>query len=161
MLSASPSDVLPAEVRNLIGSSVRELRTRGDGACALHAAFAIPETSDALAVANPRRSLRATLGYPLETIRTRARGTQQHLVQTVLSALWEFALLYGANTDAARNEEPLFLNHLHRSRDWGRVVEAIAFHRERQADFDADDPSPSSCQVASSGGRWTPGCGSA
>ena len=33
----------------------------------------------------------------------------------------------------------MFLNHLRRSRDWDRVVEAIAFHRERQADFDADD----------------------
>ena len=121
-------------VRNLIGSSVREVRTRGDGACALHAAFAILETSDALAVASPRRSLRATLGHPLETARTRARGAHQHLVQTVLTALWEFALLYGANTDAARNEEALFLSHLRRSRDWDRVVEATVFHRERQAD---------------------------
>ena len=83
--------------------------------------------------------MRCILSHTLEAIRSRARPTQQHLVQTVLSALWESVLLYGANTDAARNEEALFLNHLRRSRDWDRVVEAIACHRERQADFDVED----------------------
>ncbi len=39
-LAASGSDVLPPEVAALIGSSVRELRTRGDGACGVHAALA-------------------------------------------------------------------------------------------------------------------------
>ena len=36
------------------GLPYQSAMTCGDGACALHAAFAIPETSDALAVANPR-----------------------------------------------------------------------------------------------------------
>ena len=113
-LTSSPSDVLPPEVASLIGSQCREVRTRGDGACALHAAFATLLSSESLQLPEPRLFLRSFLGHPLQVIRSRARPAQQNRVQTVLSALSEFALHYGADTDAARNEEALFLRHLRR-----------------------------------------------
>ena len=138
-LTASGTDALPPEVVALVGSSARELRTRGDGACGLHAAFAIPETSDALAVASPRRFLRAILGEPLHVIRSRVRPTQHHLLQPVLSSLWEFAILCGSEAEAASHEEGVFLHHLRMSAQWDRVVEAVGNHRGRQANFDAND----------------------
>ena len=74
-LTANLSDLLPPEVAGLVGSSVRELRTRGDGACALHAAFATLGCSDSLQLEDPRRFLRSVLGYPLEATRSRMRPT--------------------------------------------------------------------------------------
>ena len=38
-LIPNPEDSLPPQLFGLIGSPAREIRTRGDGACALHAAF--------------------------------------------------------------------------------------------------------------------------
>ena len=138
-VTSSASDALPLEVARLVGSYARELRTRGDGACGPHAAFAIPGLSGSLAVANPRWSLRTTLGYPLEVIRSRVRPTQHHLLQPVLSSLWEFALLCGSEAEAARAEEGLFLHHLRMSAQWDRVAAALGNHRERQANLDAQD----------------------
>ena len=125
-LTASGSDFLPPEVASLIGSQCRELRTRGDGACALHAAFSTIEIAESLQLEHPRSFLRAILGHPLHVIRSRVRPAQQNLVQTVLATLWEFFLEYGADTHAARNEEALFLSHLRRSAHWNRVVEALS-----------------------------------
>ena len=140
-LTSSVSDVLPQDVASLVGLQVRELSTRGDGACALHAALGtLPEClATDLHLQHPRLFLRSTLGHPLQVIRSRVRPAQQNLVQTVLTTLWEFVLEYGADTHAARNEEALFLSHLRRSAHWNRVVEAIALHRERQEDFDVQD----------------------
>ena len=50
-LTSRPSDVLPPEVAGLIGSQTREVRTLGDGACALHAAFSTIESGESLALA--------------------------------------------------------------------------------------------------------------
>ena len=72
-------------------------------------------------------------------IRSRVRPTQHHLLQPVLSSLWEFALLCGSEAEAARNEEGLFLHHLRMSAQWDRVAAALGNHRERQANFDAQD----------------------
>ena len=88
-LTSSPSDVLPPEVASLIGSQCREVRTRGDGLCALHAAFATLGSSEPSQLAEPRRFLRSILGHPLQVIRSRARPAQQHFVQTVFSTPWE------------------------------------------------------------------------
>ena len=49
-LGSSAADVVPHEVASLMGSACRELRTRGDGACALHAAFSRIDIGDVLQV---------------------------------------------------------------------------------------------------------------
>ena len=88
-LTSSVSDVLPQDVASLVGLQVRELSTRGDGACALHAAFGyLPDVFSAeLHLQHPRLFLRSTLGQPLEVIRSRVRPTQDSLINTVVSAL--------------------------------------------------------------------------
>ena len=98
-LTSSVSDVLPQDVASLVGLQVRELSTRGDGACALHAAFGyLPDVLSAeLHLQHPRLFLRSTLGQPLEVIRSRVRPTQESLINTVVSALWtDFLLLLWA-----------------------------------------------------------------
>ena len=110
-LTANLSDLLPLEVAGRIGSQTREVRTRGDGACALHAAFATLGCSDSLQLEDPRRYLRSILGYTLEVIRSRMRPFQHHLLQGVMTSLWENVLLFGAEREAARNEEALPLSH--------------------------------------------------
>ena len=45
---------------------------------------------------------------------------QHHLLQAVMTPLWENALLFGSEREAARNEEALFLQHLRASPRWGR-----------------------------------------
>ena len=134
-LTANLSDLLPPEVAGITGAECREVRTRGDGACAAHAAFGALGSAESLQLEAPRRFSRGILSHPLQVTRSRVRPTEQHLIVTVLSSLWEFAL----TTDAVRNEEAIFLDHLRASPHWGRVVEALGNHRERQADFDADD----------------------
>ena len=119
-LTASSADRLPPELAALVGAPCRELRTRGDGACALHAAFATLGCSESLQLSDPRRFLRSILGHPLQAIRSRAGPAQQNIVHTVPTTLWDFVLLYGAETNAARNEEALFLSHLRRSGHWNR-----------------------------------------
>ena len=52
-LTAHLSDLVPREVAGRIGSQTREVRTRGDGACALHAAFAKLGCSDSLQLEDP------------------------------------------------------------------------------------------------------------
>ena len=141
-LCSSAADVVPHEVSLLMGAHVRELRTRGDGACAVHAAFSTSLNDCALHVADPRRLLRAILGHPLDVIRARVRPAEQHLLQMVLTSLWEMAVNYGAEPQA--NEEALFLSHLRRSTAWNRVLEAIAFHRRDRASSTCKKPVPGS-----------------
>ena len=57
-LTSNPEDSLPPEVFRLIGSRVVEIRTRGDGACALHATFSSLSMRGPLAVEDPRPFLR-------------------------------------------------------------------------------------------------------
>ena len=59
---------------------------------------------ETLRVEEPRSMLRAILGHPLDVIRARVRPAEQHLLQMVLTSLWEMAVKYGAET---RNEEAL------------------------------------------------------
>ena len=54
-LTTNLSDLLPPEVAGLIGSQTREVRTRGDGACALHAAFATLGCSESLQLEDPQQ----------------------------------------------------------------------------------------------------------
>ena len=141
-LTSSVSDVLPQDVASLVGLQVRELSTRGDGACALHADFGSPadDVLPELHLQHPRSFLRSTLGEPLEVIRSRVRPTEKGLINVVVSALWsDFVLPFAGRAEAARNEEALFLQHLRRSPEWHRVVAAIALHRERQEAMDARD----------------------
>ena len=135
-LQAQAADFVPADIACLIGSVGREVRTRGDGACALHAAFSTLGISDSLQVEEPRSMLRAILGHRLDVLRGRVRPAQQGLVEMVLTTLWEDALEYNAETQAARNEESLVLSHLHSSPGWNRVLEAIGRHLAGQDDFD-------------------------
>ena len=72
-LIASESDVSPQEVARLIGWQVRELTTRGDGACALHAAFG--GVGSQLNIENPRGLLRSIGGAAIAgNTPTRAAG---------------------------------------------------------------------------------------
>ena len=50
-----------------------------------------------------------------------------------------FLFPYTAGTQAARNEEALFLHHLRGSSEWHRVVPAIALHRGRLEARDVQD----------------------
>ena len=136
-LTSSDTDILPEEVANLVGSQVRELRTRGDGACALHAVFGtLPELlSPELHLQRPRSFLRSTLGQPLEVIRARVRAPYHTLLETVLASLWEFAL----NARVDRPEEQLFCTHLQRSPQRDHVLAGIARHRERQQQLDIEE----------------------
>ena len=52
-LASSVEDVLPLQVAGLIGTQCREVRTRGDGACAFHAAFATLGCSESLQLEDP------------------------------------------------------------------------------------------------------------
>ena len=53
-LTANLSDLLPPEVAGIIGAECREVRTRGDGACAANAAFGASGSAEFLQLEAPR-----------------------------------------------------------------------------------------------------------
>ena len=77
-LECSQADCLADWLVVLMGQSCRQLRTRGDGACALHAVFGTPRGPE-LRCEDPRGLLRGLLGHPLETIRGKVRPGSQSL----------------------------------------------------------------------------------
>ena len=134
-LTSSGED-LPDEVASLVGSRAREVRTRGDGACGVHAAFGSVGAAE-LAVAAPRDFLRNALPHNMPHVRPSA----EHVLETVTSALWAELVLPHAGPGAAvpRAEEAIFMRHLRASAIWEAVHEAVGVHRQRQAAFDVDE----------------------
>ena len=89
VLECSEGDHLDGWLAEVIGQNCRELRTKGDGACAMHATFGWGDpTRHELRCEHPRRVLRAVLAQPLEIIRLRVRPGQMELVDAVVSSLW-------------------------------------------------------------------------
>ena len=69
-LECSEDDGLASWPLELMGQSCRSLRTRGDGACAIHAAFGTGDaTRQELRHEQPRGFLRGLLAHPLAAIR--------------------------------------------------------------------------------------------
>ena len=137
-LVANEEDAIPEEVARLLGRTVVEVTTAGDGACALHAAFGLPDTrTEELRLNNARDVLRNLLGQGLPQV----RREMEEVLDTVVSGLWtDFLLPYvGAGAAVPRNEEAIFLRHLRSSAQWERVLEAVRVHRERQEAFDAQE----------------------
>ena len=134
-LVGNEEDAIPEEVALLLGRTCVEVTTAGDGACALHAAFGLPDTrTEELRLNNARDVLRNLLGQALPQV----RREMAEVLDTVVSGLWtDFLLPYiGANAAVPRNEEAIFLRHLRSSAHWERVLEAVASHRGRQEAFD-------------------------
>ena len=137
-LVANEEDAIPEEVARLLGRTCVEVTTAGDGACALHAAFGLPDArTEVLRLNNARDVLRNLLGQGLPQV----RREMEEVLDTVVSGLWtDFLLPYiGAGAAVPRNEEAIFLRHLRSSAHWGRVLEAVAIHRERQEAFDVQE----------------------
>jgi len=137
-LVANAEDGIPEEVGLLDGRTCVEVTTAGGGACALHAAFGLPQSStQELRLENARGVLRNLLGETMP----RVRREMEEVLDTVVSGLWtDFVLPYmGPGAAVPRNEEAIFLRHLRSSAHWERVVEAVRVFRERQAAFDAEE----------------------
>ena len=85
----------------------------------------------------------------------------EDVLVTVVSGLWaDFLLPYiGAGAAVPRNEEAIFLRHLRSSAHWGRVLEAVGVHRERQEAFDAQEFSPGTSVGVYSRKNWMADCG--
>ena len=89
VLECSEEDRLADWLVDLMGQRCRELRTRGDGACAMHATFGRGDaTRHELRCEHPRGLLRAQLAQPVDIIRRRVRPAQIQLVDAVVSSLW-------------------------------------------------------------------------
>ena len=89
VLECSEGDQLDGWLAEVIGASCRELRTRGDGACAMHATFGrVDPTAHELRCQHPRVLLRELLAKPLDIIRRSVRPAHVQLVDAVVSSLW-------------------------------------------------------------------------
>ena len=139
VLECSEGDHLDGWLAQVIGQDCRELATRGDGACAMHAAFGKADaTRHELRCEHPRRLLRALLGESLEVIRKRVRPAQLELLDTVVSSLWtDFVVPYvGDEKKEPPNEEAMFLELLQSSPLWASVLDRVQVNRAlaQQAD---------------------------
>ena len=131
-LECSEDDGLASWPLELMGQSCRSLRTRGDGACAIHAAFGTGDaTRQELRHEQPRGLLRGLLAHPLETIRGCVRPTHMALVDAVVSSLWTDFVVPYVGTDLPRppNEKSMFLERLQASHLWEPVLEHIWVNR--------------------------------
>ena len=82
------ADDVSAAFVELRGAMCKEVRTRGDGACAVHAAFGqSTSTQIELQCLHPRRVLRTLFDQPIYIVRASVRPSQRHLLEAVVSSL--------------------------------------------------------------------------
>ena len=115
------ADAVPASLEELRDAECEEVRTKGDGACAVHAVFgqSVPDHV-ALEHRRPRQFLKDLFDKPLEEIRSSVRPSQQHLVDAVVSSLWSDFVVPFLGYDAGEppTEEAMFLRRLKASSVW-------------------------------------------
>ena len=139
VLQLSEGDQLDGWLAELKGQRCRDLKTSGDGACALHATFGKGHpTKHELWCPQPRDLLRALLSQPLDTIRSKVRPSHIHLVDTVVSSLWtDFVVPYVDDAKRRRpNEEDMFLQKLKSSPLWDRALQRVKANRVLQKQVD-------------------------
>ena len=111
--SFNDGDALAAAAPPLRGKLCKEIRTRGDGACSVHAVFGEANaTTQSLVCPRARTILRSILDKPLVRIRPSVRAHKQHLVDNVAGGLWSEFVVPHVNADGtvcrmAPNEEQL------------------------------------------------------
>ena len=89
VLSFGEGDSVHDQLEHLRGRECRELRTKSDGACAVHAIFGRPSfNSQQLIIERPRIVLQSILAQPLTCIEQRLRPEYRYLAETVVSELW-------------------------------------------------------------------------
>ena len=81
-----PAVGAPLCVRGLVGQAVRILRTRGDGACAIHAVYG-QERGGELQMPSPRKFLRDAFGSTAAEFRRRVNDTV--IVDELAGVLWK------------------------------------------------------------------------
>jgi len=107
------NDVIPLDHHALAGTVCQEVRTAGDGACALHAAWGhINPTRKQLECANPRRRLRDILNHPYDTIVSQTRPHMRELLEKVTTSVWQDFVVQSLSTGAVASEEQTFMNRL-------------------------------------------------
>ena len=139
VLESNDGDHLEGFVAERIGQTCRQLKTRGDGACGIHAVFGeVDPRSDELRCEHPRRLLQAVLAQPLESIRGRVRPTKSELVDAVASSLWaDFVVPYvGDDFHGPPSEEGMFLERLQSSPLWVSVLDRVMLNRALQEEAD-------------------------
>jgi hypothetical protein len=117
-LDFDADDEVDAAHRGIMGLACREIRTKGDGACAVHGAFHVGLPGGVhLQCRAPRQFLREVLEWPLATIRARVRPAMRQLVDAVVTSVWsDFVVPYvGVRAPHAPGEEGMFLARLQAS----------------------------------------------
>ena len=139
-LECDAEDEVAAAHRGLMGLACREIRTKGDGACAVHAAFGVGIPGDVhLQCCAPRQCLREVLGCSLATIRARVRPAMRQLVESVVTSVWsDFVVPYvGPHAPHAPGEEGMFLARLFQASSlWEAVLWQLEGNRVRQQQRD-------------------------
>ena len=139
VLEVSEEDHSDGWLAALKGQRCRELQTRGDGACAMHATFGQGDpTRQDLCCLQPRLLLRSLLDQPLDMIRRKVRPSQMHLVDMVVSSLWtDFVVPYVDDVKRQRpHEEGLFLERLQSSSLWKCALERVKANTVLQQQID-------------------------
>ena len=128
----------------LAGKLVREITTKGDGACSIHAAFgAASAPGDSVALKRPRALLRSILDKPVLQIFNGCRPRMRTLAAFVESALWtEFITPYvkpDGRVVGASGEELKFINRMRMVGNedlWQSVVEIVGTNLALQQERD-------------------------
>ena len=89
LLECSDGDDLDGWLSEIMGQTCRELKTRGDGFCGIHATFGHCDPfRHELRHESPNDVLRSCFAHPLDDIRRSVRLEHMGLVDSVVSALW-------------------------------------------------------------------------
>jgi hypothetical protein len=128
LLEFSGGDELDSWLSGIKGQACRELRTRADGACGIHATFGScdPERRE-LRYERPKELIQSLFAQSLGDIRCSVRPKHTGLVDSVASALWsDFVVPYVEDARLRRpNEEDMFLARLQLSSVWEDVFRHV------------------------------------